>query len=271
MKLPADYHIHTVRCGHASGSLEEYLKSAQKLGLREVGFSDHLPLYFLPKDKREDGLAMDESEVEAYFEDIRQARIAFPDLTVKLGIEADYIPGQEDQLSAVLKELPLDYVLGSVHYIDGWGFDNPDYIDEYGNRDIDRLYRRYFELLKEAALSGIFDILAHPDLVKKFCYFPAGDMTEIYEDTVQAIKKSNVCIEVNTAGLRVPAREIYPAEGFLRLCCQYGVPVTLGSDAHKPEQVGQNFIEAVSLLKKVGYRETVIFNERQREIVSLEK
>ena len=270
MKLPADYHLHTVRCGHASGSLEEYLKVAQKLGLHEVGFSDHLPLYFLPKDKREDGIAMDESEMEAYFEDVRRARLAFPDIIVKMGIEADYIPGQEDKLVTLLKKMPLDYVLGSVHYIDGWGFDNPDYIDEYGKRDIDKLYWRYFELLKQAAQSGIFDILAHPDLVKKFGYFPMADMTEVYEDTVQAIKKSNVCIELNTAGLRVPARQMYPAEGFLQLCCRYGVPVTLGSDAHKPEQVGQGFVEAVNLLKKVGYRETVIFRGRQREFVSFD-
>jgi histidinol-phosphatase (PHP family) len=170
----------------------------------------------------------------------------------------------------VLKDMPLDYVLGSVHYIDGWGFDNPDYISQYDSMDIEKLYRRYFQLLKQAALSGIFDILAHPDLIKKFGYFPARDMTQVYEDTVQAIHASNVCIEVNTAGLRVPAREIYPTEEFLQLCCRYGVPVTLGSDAHKPEQVGWGFAEAVKLLKKVGYRETVLFTERQRKFIALE-
>nr|WP_066634746.1 histidinol-phosphatase HisJ family protein [Desulfolucanica intricata] len=262
-----DYHLHTIRCGHAEGEMWEYLEESLEKGIGEVGFADHLPLYFQSKEAREPGIAMDEEELMAYVEDVRRIQKLYPDISIKLGIEADFVPGREDKLLGLLKDLPFDYVLGSVHFIDGWGFDNPDFLAEYQNKDIDQLYCRYFELLQQAALSGIFDSLAHPDLIKKFGFSPKERLTGVYEDTVKVIKKSGICIEVNTAGLRVPAQEIYPAESFLSLCFEQGIPVTLGSDAHKPEHVGQNFAEAEALLRKVGYTHIAKFTGRKREMV----
>lgn len=267
--MPVDYHIHTRRCGHAAGEMEEYVQEAQRKGLREIGFSDHIPMYFFPPEERDPGIAMPEEELPRYVADIRKLQERFAPFPVKLGIEADYTPGKEEVLKALLGQYDFDYVLGSIHFLDGWGFDNSIYIEEYQRRDIDAVYEQYFQTLEQAASSGIFDSLAHPDLIKKFGFRPAGDISYLYEQTVKTIAGADICVEVNLAGLRVPVAEIYPALPFLRLCYQFRVPVTLGSDAHKPEQVGAGFESAVQLLKAVGYNEVAIFNGRKRGYLKL--
>ncbi len=262
--MPVDYHIHTKMCGHASGEMEEYVASARQKGLREIGFADHIPMYFLPPAKRDDSIAMKEEELDTYVGRVREIQEKYYPFPIKLGMEADFVPGMENELKAVLKRHDLDYILGSVHYLDGWGFDNPAQRDGYDRWDLYELYRRYFSTVQKAAASGIFDSLAHPDLIKKFGIRPEGDITEIYEDTVREIAAAGVCIEVNTSGLRVPAGEIYPNTGFLQLCHKYRVPVTLGSDAHLPQQVGAGFKEAVDILKSVGYTKVVTFTGKNK-------
>lgn len=264
-----DYHLHTCRCGHATGSMADYLKAARNKGLVEVGFADHLPLYFLPPEKRDPGLAMPLGDLREYVTEVLALQQNNFDLKIKLGIEADYIQGMETYLPLLLYRLPLDFVTGSIHFLDGWGFDNPKEIDKYENLDLDRSWKRYFYLLRKAALSNLFDIIAHPDLIKKFGFKPEGDFHQEYEQTAHVFQKAGVCIEVNPAGLRAPVREIYPAQEFLSYCHYYKVPVTLGSDAHSPDQVGEGIAEATNLLKKVGYQEIAIFNKRQRKIIPL--
>jgi histidinol-phosphatase (PHP family) len=249
--------------------MADYVQIARERGLREIGFADHLPLYFHPPGRRPPDLAMADVELPEYVADVLALRKANPDLPIRLGIEADFIPGKEKQLAALLERYPFDYVLGSVHYIDGWGFDHPDFRDGYRDWEADALYRRYFELLQAAARSGLFDSLAHPDLLKKFDYRPVGDITSLYRETVAVIAEAGVCIEVNTAGLRVPAGEIYPHPTFLRFCREFHVPATLGSDAHTPEQVGSGFPEAIALLEQAGYREIATFQGRRRSLISI--
>lgn len=263
-----DYHLHTRLCGHAVGEVEDYLEEAARKGISEVGFCDHMPLSFLPLEKVIPGYAMEESELPKYVETIRSCAESSPVL-VKLGIEADYVPGCEYKLSSILRSYPFDYVVGSVHFIDGWGFDNPDEIDKYSKKNIDQVYERYFVLVQQAALSGLFDVMAHPDLIKKFNYRPSLSLRPLYEDTAQAFKKAGVCVEVNTAGLRYPAGEIYPSPDLLEVFFKYGLPVTLGSDAHRPEQVGERLAEALKLIERAGYREIVLFNGRQRSFVKI--
>lgn len=265
-----DYHLHTWRCGHATGSPADYLKVAHNKGLVEIGFADHLPLYFLPPEKRDSGLAMTLKDLTKYTTEILNLKQTNPGLNIKLGIEADYIQGLETYLPLLLHRLPLDFVTGSIHFIDGWGFDNPAEKDKYESLDLDRLWKRYFYLLREAALSNLFDIIAHPDLIKKFGFKPEGNFNQEYEQTAHIFQKAGVCIEVNPAGLRAPVREIYPAQEFLSYCHYYKIPVTLGSDAHSPEQVGEGLPEAITLLKEVGYQEIAFFNKRQRKITPLE-
>ncbi|MBP7332407.1 MAG: Histidinol-phosphatase [Firmicutes bacterium ADurb.Bin373] len=266
--LPVDNHLHTRLCGHASGEIYEYLDAAARRGIREVGFCDHLPLYFLPPEKTIPGYAMSESDLPGYVSMVKSRARQAP-VRVKLGIEADFVPGHEDHLANILASYRFDFVTGSVHFIDGWGFDNPAELAEYARRDIDAVYRRYFALLQQAALTGLFDIMAHPDLVKKFNLRPTRDPRPLYEETARVFKSAGVCVEVNTAGLRYPVKEIYPGPELLEIFFKYGLPVTLGSDAHLPEDVGAGLPAAVELIKNTGYREVATFSGRQIKFVKI--
>jgi len=260
-----DYHLHTDRCGHAVGSMEDYARRAQVLGLSEIGFSDHFPLL----DMHDPSLNMSMEEVPEYVRDVEELRGLFPELRIRLGIEVDYIPETVDRLPALLQDHPFDYILGSIHYIDGWGFDHPRNIDGYEGRDIFQLWTRYFDLLGDAAECGLFDALAHPDLVKKFGYRPVEDAGGLYRACLDRVAGAGLAVEVNTAGLRKPVEEIYPAEDFLRLCRERDIPVTLGSDAHSPDEVGEGFEQALQLLRRVGYEELTLYSQRKRFGLSL--
>ena len=257
--LLPDYHIHTARCGHAGGEMREYVEKALFLGLPEIGFADHIPMYWLKEQERDPGIAMPLEDIGEYVTEVEDMRLAYPGIPIKLGIEADYVPGFELELAQILNRYPFDYVLGSVHYIDGWGFDNPAYLTKYACMNIEDLYGQYFNLLQQAARSRLFNVMAHPDLIKKFGYRPPGDLRELYEQTACVFAETGVVVEVNTAGLRVPAQEIYPALGLLQACRKYDVPVTTGSDAHEPGLVGYAFARVQELLLEAGYPEVVYF------------
>jgi histidinol-phosphatase (PHP family) len=261
-----DYHVHTARCGHAVGRMAEYVAQARSLGLPEVGFSDHLYLYWLPIGERDPELAMPEHELDEYVEDVLRLRRDNPDLTIRLAIEADYVEGHAAELKQILTRYPWDYVLGSVHFVDGWGFDDTRYLATFDDWNIDRLYERYFGLLMRAADTGLFDSMSHPDLVKKFGHRPSAelDLAGLYGRVATCFKQADVCVEVNTAGLRKPCAEIYPTLGLLRACQRAGVPATLGSDAHQPDHVGLAFDEGVAHLKRGGYDSVVSFAARER-------
>ncbi|MDY6796727.1 MAG: histidinol-phosphatase HisJ family protein [Actinomycetota bacterium] len=260
-----DYHLHTYRCGHADGCLEDYIGGALRLGLSEIGFSDHFPML----DIQDTTLAMSLEEVPDYVKEARELDDRFGDLEIKLGIEVDYLPETVDRLAPLLGENDFDYILGSIHFVDGWGFDDPRYLDGYRGCDLYRLWSRYFELLAEASECGLFDVLAHPDLIKKFGYRPEEDVTELYISCLDRVAATGVAVEVNTAGLRKPVGEIYPGKEFLLLCREREIPVTLGSDAHSPGEVGAGFEEALGLLRRVGYSELVLFRERKRASMPL--
>ncbi|MEG6616419.1 histidinol-phosphatase HisJ family protein [Peptococcaceae bacterium 1198_IL3148] len=264
-----DYHWHTARCGHASGTMQQYIDAARQMGLIEVGFADHIPLYWLPEAERDPEYAMGITELPQYIKDVQARQQSNPDISIKLGLEVDFIPGYQEKAREIITNLPLDYVLGSVHYLEGWSFDHPDYIERYQEWDLMELYHSYFEQVCNAATSGLFDIIAHTDLIKKFGYRPQGPLTGLYQNTARVFAQSGVCVELNTAGLRAPAKEIYPAIDLLRLLYQYKVPVTMGTDAHNPTQVGQGLDEAWQLLKAVGYDKITVFKQRKREYRSL--
>lgn len=266
--IPVDYHLHTRLCGHAGGEIDEYLDAAVRRGIREVGFCDHLPLCFLSPERMIPDYAMDECDLPGYVSAVKNQALRST-VNVKLGIEADFVPGHEEKLKNLLAAYEFDYITGSVHFIDGWGFDNLAEVAEYGRRDIDRVYEQYFDLVQQAALTGLFDIMAHPDLVKKFNFRSVRDLRPLYEETARVFKRAGVCVEVNSSGLRYPAREIYPAAGMLEVFFQHGLPVTLGSDAHRPEDVGAGLPEALELIKKTGYREVAVFSGRQIKFVKI--
>lgn len=260
-----DYHIHTSRCGHAEGEMIDYVRRARELSLIEIGFSDHLPLL----TKNDPTLAMSLDQLEEYIQAIEMLKKEFPDINIKTGIEADYLPGLEDETARLLDTYSFDYVIGSVHFIDGWGFDDSRYLDGYKNRDIYDVYARYFRLVTDAATTGLFDVIGHLDLIKKYNFRPKRDITLLVENTVNELGNAGVCIEINTAGLRKPVGEMYPDLNILKMCLKAGIPLTLGSDAHSPEQVGMDFDMAIAAAKQAGYDRIATFSKRNRSFVAL--
>ncbi|HML02549.1 MAG TPA: histidinol-phosphatase HisJ family protein [Candidatus Bathyarchaeia archaeon] len=192
--------------------------------------------------------------------------VAFP---LKVGLEVDYIQDYEERIKKILGALAFDYLIGSVHFVDGWAFDDPTQVANFQKWNIDKLYRAYFSLIGECAQSKLFDVIAHIDLIKKFGHKPKGDITDTLIQTIEALKKGNVCVEVNTNGLHAPCHEIYPKKSFLKLCFEHGIPATLGSDAHSPENVGQEFDKALTLLREVGYTQIARLTKRKRELIDL--
>ena len=241
------------------------MERAIEAGLTELGFSDHLFMYWLPSDQRDPELGMAEWEHDFYIEDVERCRARYAsDIVIRLSTEADYIPGHEARLDNILRRYDWDYVVGGVHFLDGWGFDDSRYLSGYAEWDIDALYARYFDVVAASAETRLFDTIAHTDLVKKFGYRPERDQTEQYARLAGRLASAGVCVEVNTAGLRKPAAEMYPHPELLRACRAAGVPVTLGSDAHAPREVAADFAAATELMRLVGYDRYVRFARRAR-------
>ena len=251
IRLP-DYHTHTYRCGHARGTASEYVEAARRLGLPAIGVCDHLPL----PGHRDPALSMDIDDLSEYVGEVQELKRAYPGY-VLLGVEADYEPSSFDEVKAILASHPFDYVIGSVHFVDGWGFDDPRQRHSWDTRDVDEVYRRYFDLVGEAAETGAFTLLGHIDLVKKFGHRPRRPLIEAARTMVGRIADSGVAVEVNTAGLRTPVSEIYPDSALLSLLRNGGVPVTFGSDAHTPDDVGRDFHQALAHVRAAGYDDYV--------------
>ena len=250
--------------------MERFVEQAISAGLTELGFSDHLFMYWLPPDHRDPELGMAEWEHDFYIEDVERCRSRYAsDITIRLSTEADFIPGHERQLEGILRSYDWDYVIGSVHFIDDWGFDDSRYISEFTSRNIDELYAEYFELVGASAETGLFDTIGHADLIKKFGHRPAVDQCENYSRLASRLAAAGVCAEVNTSGLRKPVGEIYPHPDLLRAFHEAGVPVTLGSDAHAPSEVAADFSAATQLMRRAGYASYVRYAERTRGTVQL--
>lgn len=245
-----DYHVHTARCGHARGTAAEYVAAARERGVAAVGIADHVPLLHGPDPE----LAMGLDELAAYVDEVTALKRRHPGF-VLLGIEADYRPDTFPRLQELLAEHPFDYVIGSVHYLDGWGFDDPRYVGGFAERDIDEVYRRYFEQVGDAAESGAFTILGHLDLVKKFGHRPRRSLDRVLERLTERIAPTGVLVEVNPSGLRKPVGEAYPSADILALLHDRNVLITFGSDAHQPADVARDFAAALTLAWNAGHRE----------------
>jgi histidinol-phosphatase (PHP family) len=237
-----------------------------ELGFAEIGFSDHSPM----RQDDFDDWRMRFDQLGEYVEKVRKAQKDFPQLKIRLALEVDYLPGQEDWIRQLAAAQPWDYFIGSVHYVsDSWAVDNPHKISEWKNRDPWEVWSVYFERLTKAAETGLFEIIGHADLPKKFGHRPTRDCTPLYETFLNAARKHNCTLDVNTAGLRKDCQEIYPSRQILELAFQKGVPITFGSDAHAPDEVGMNFAEALRLARSVGYQDCLRFAQRKPEPVKI--
>jgi histidinol-phosphatase (PHP family) len=265
-----DYHMHlrgpseTEREGpidHTPGAVEAYVETAAARGVDEIGFTEHLYYFreferFLDHPYQRERVGHD---LDVYCDAVLEAKgRGFP---VKLGLEVDYFPGREGELADTLAPYPWDYLVGSVHILDGEAIDLEPGI--WGRLPVSEVWRRYFVRLRDLTRSRLVDVLAHPDLVKLFGRTPpAEDVELLHEETADAIEAAGTAIEVSTAGLRRPVGELYPAPGFLAACEARAIPITTGSDAHFPANVGRDFDRALELLRSAGYETVTVFDER---------
>jgi histidinol-phosphatase (PHP family) len=270
-----DYHLHLrpdeeetpPEQYFTADNVDRYRRAAAAAGIAELGVSEHVHRFRQALDVWRHPFWEEQArdDLDAYCEFVRASGL-------KLGIECDFVPGAEDRTRALLETRELDYVVGSVHFVGNAAVDHEGWDVWDGEGDPDEVWRRYFEALAECARCGLFDILAHPDLVKVWGSGrprPARDPRVYYEPAVEAIAASGIAVEVSTAGLRKPAAELYPSHGFAEMCVEAGAVFSLSSDAHMPEQVGFAYDRAVEFLGDLGVREICVFDRRSRSLAPL--
>jgi histidinol-phosphatase (PHP family) len=268
-----DYHLHlrldgpeaTAADAFTPANAARYREAAAERGIAELGVSEHiyrftqtLEVWQHPFWERQ---AHD--DIDEYCDFVRSRT------DLRLGIEADFVPGAEDRLANLLQARDFDYVVGSVHFLRDGAVDMDDFSVWNSGRSPDEVWRRYFETIGETARSGLFDILAHPDLVKYWgdpARRPDGDLRRYYELAMDGIAESGIAIEVSTAGLRKHVGEMYPAPAFLEMALETGAPVALSSDAHRPEDVGADYEKALEMLADLGVGELSVFSHRERSL-----
>jgi len=270
--LLTDYHVHlrpddiTAKPAEyfTAANIELYAKAAAEAGVADLGCAEHMYRFTEALNVWShpfwEEWALD--DIDQYCEVVAASPI-------KLGIEADYVLGAEDKLDNLLSPRPFEYVIGSVHFIGEKSMDTEEYTvwDERG--DPDEIWRRYFETLAHAVRSGLFDILAHPDLVKvwgRAQQLPSKELAFYYEPAVEAIAETGMTVEVSTAGLRKGVGEIYPAPGFMAMCVDAGATFALSSDAHQTDQIGFEYERALEFLAEHGVEELATFEGRRRRM-----
>jgi histidinol-phosphatase (PHP family) len=259
-----DYHVHSRLCRHGEGEVFQYVESAIQKGLGEIGFSEHIPI----PDLNDPTGRMVIDDWQVYVRDVFAAKEAYPEITIRFGIEADYLPAHQPYIEQFLRSYPFDYVIGSVHFVDDWDFSNMSLrarLEEFGSVT---LYRRYFQLIAEAAASGLYDIIGHFDLPKRLGVEMPVSLVEVRDRALAAIQRHHLALDVNTSGLR-KAREIYPAPEILAQAFSLNIPITLGSDAHRPEEVAADFKATIDRLKRIGYSGCTGFEQRKPFFLAL--
>ncbi len=255
-----DLHNHTKLCNHAQGESFEYVQKAIENGTKYFGFSDHAPMSF-DKEYR-----MSFEQMSKYEDIVNKLKEEYKyEINILLGYEVDFLPGYIDERVLNAK---VDYLIGSVHFIDKWGFDNPEFIGKYKNVDIDKIWQDYFDAIEQMAKSGKFDIIGHIDLIKIFNFLPKKNIKDIAKNAIKAIKKADMTIELNSAGYRKPCKEAYPSVDLMELIAQNNITITFGSDAHKPEQVGYKSKQIEELAKSYGYKKCSYFVNREKKMIN---
>ncbi len=271
-----DYHVHLrpdepdtpPERYFTAANAGRYLEAAAAAGIAELGISEHIHRFRQALDiwRHPFWLQQAVDDLDPYVEFLAAQPL-------RAGIEMDHVPGAEERIEELLSARPFDYVIGSVHFVGDGAVDHRGYdVWELEGRDPERVWGRYFETLAAAAASGLYDTIAHPDLVKVWgaaTPLPGGDLRRFYEPAVEAIAAAGVAVEVSTAGLAKPVGELYPAPEFAALCVEAGVPFTLASDAHVAADVGRAYDQAVEFMRSLGIGEICVFERRRRRLEPL--
>lgn len=264
MHMFIDYHTHHARCGHAVGSLEEYVQKGIEIGLQQIGLSDHMPLLHVDPATYYPEMAMPLEELSGYVEECLALKDKYKgQIDIRVGLEGDYIEGQEEKIEAIINAYPFDYVIGSVHFLGEW--DITDFRQTHGweGKDPMKVYEQYYDAVAKAAATGFYDYIGHIDVIKRFGFKPEGDVTHLEKAALDAVKRHGMAIELNASGLRTPAEEMFPSRRMLEYAKQLNIPITIGSDAHQPQRLGQYLDQARAVLKDVGFSQLATFERRK--------
>ncbi|MCI3919967.1 histidinol-phosphatase [Paenibacillus sp. TRM 82003] len=265
-----DLHTHHRRCGHADGDIAEYIESAIAKGLTAVGISDHSPYFGETSDHAQPKIAMAKSEFAGYVEEVLRLKETYRDrIEVLLGVESDFFPEHADTYRRIYEKYPFDYIIGSVHQVEGVSIFNRNRWKKLSAAQQKKTKETYYELIGRSAKSRMFDVLGHIDAMK--AYYPAFSdiQTEAVERTLQLIGECDIAIEINTSGKMKDVGGWYPADAMLEKALHYGVMVTFGSDAHTPERVGDDWELVRARLKEIGFKEWCFYRQRKRVVVPL--
>lgn len=262
-----DLHVHTSLCNHATGTMIDYVRSGIRAGLTTLGFSDHNPL--LPA--YENRFRMTTREMEVYVRTIFALRERFKgEIEIKLGVELDYVSEEEDFLRGFIDKYPFDYIIGSVHYLRHPISGDYLYLSEITKKQKVENFSRYFEKIEQAAQSGLFDVVAHFDLPKKFWGPLMNGEFELAQAALETISRQGLALEINTSGLRTNGVEdSFPGDEVVRVAKELKIPFVLGSDSHAPADVGSHFPEVAKNLSVLGVKNLVSFDKRKRYEISL--
>ncbi|MEY9866782.1 histidinol-phosphatase (PHP family) [Peribacillus sp. B2I2] len=267
---PFDLHTHHQRCGHARGNIRDYIEAANRNGLGMIGISDHSPYFTSEEDQRYPLIAMSKSQFPEYVSEVLQLKEEYKGkIEVLLGVESDFFPEHVENYRSYYERYPFDYIIGSVHHVDGISIFKKDRWDGLSNKEKLQTKETYYKLIEQSAKSGMFQILGHIDAMKGFYPSFSSIQTEAIEHTLKVIAGYDIAIEVNTSGKTKYSGGWYPADDILEMALHYGVKVTFGSDAHDPDRVADDF-ELVRLrLKEIGYKEWAFFREKAMFLIPL--
>jgi histidinol-phosphatase (PHP family) len=259
MIYKTDYHMHSTFSDGRSAP-EDYIAPALAAGLKEIGFSEHLTLF---KDLED--WNMNPANLSSYINHLDFLRTNTTQIKIKTGLEVDFFAGKENEIRDFLAPLPLDYIIGSVHYLGEKTVDvGPEF---YEGKNIDNLFESYFHSVCTAVASGLFDIIGHCDLIRIYGYKPSLDMEPLYRNLARVMRQHDVVFEINTNGRNRPLADFYPDRRFLSVFREENVPVCVNSDAHMPARVAQYFEEAYELLRYIGFTEMATFDKRVRRMI----
>ncbi len=261
-----DYHTHTKLCRHAKGEIRDYILNAIAKNFKEIGVSDHMPLPdgFDPEHR------MSVEEFKIYKQWYDSVVEEFGDkIRIKFGIEAEFIEEKIDFVRDFILNGEFDYVIGSLHFIGDWNIASHKEAWRWDGVDVNEVYESYYKAVKKLVSSGIFDIVGHFDMIKKFGHRSDKNFEGLIREILRLVKEYGLCVEINTSGLWHKVGEVYPSVEVLEIVREYKVPLTLGSDAHNPDDVGRGFEIAYELIQTYGDGRVSVFEGRERKEIKL--
>jgi histidinol-phosphatase (PHP family) len=265
-----DLHTHHDRCGHASGSIRDYIESGIRQGMQVIGISDHSPHFGSSEDRPLPGVAMAKSEFTNYISEVLRLKEAYKDkIEVLLGVESDFFPEYAALYQQLFDPYPFDYIIGSVHLSDGVSIFNKKRWKGLDAVQKIKAKEEYYRLIRESAQSGMFQVLGHIDAMKGFYPEFSQIQTKAVEETLKVIGSEGIAIEINTSGKTKYCGGWYPSDEILERARFYGVPVTFGSDAHEPGRVGDDWEQVQQKLRELGFKEWVFFRQKKPQVVPL--